>query len=215
MPIAANQIRVAETHILGISAAAGSGARFSNFTFHWRRTTVSNVPAKVPLEAIFQTSIVVPLAAALNVRWLQTGNTVRWIDDAQDPPLAVVRALPGLVAGDSMTSFNAAFLLFRTTLRGKNYRGGKHLFPMSEADTTLATEDIFNAAALARLTTLANAIMAGFTDTNGNIWVPVVLSRKLSPMRTNPTTITTTDITQVSINKRVGRMKHRETRSIY
>ena len=86
---------------------------------------------------------------------------------------------------------------------------------MSESDTTGGTDDIWNAGALGRLGTIAAAILAGFTDANGNIWKPIVVSQKKSQLRNNPTTVTFADINQVLVNKRVGSMRHRRVTSVY
>ncbi len=215
MPIPVNQIRVVEIALQGTAAAGGSNNRAVDFIFHYRRTaTVLAVP-KAGIDAAFQTAIATPIAAALNARFLQSRNTVRFIDDALDQPFPFAHALPGLIAGDSMATSLSAFLLMTTGLRGKSYRGGKHLFPMSESDTTSGTDDVFNAGCLGRLATIANAILAGFTDATGNVWVPSIVSRKLSQLKTNPTTVTGNDCNAVFVNKRVGSMRHRKVKSQY
>jgi len=215
MPIPANQIQVAEVVMTGFAAAGGSNNRQDQMVFHFRRTAVVNAVTKAGVDAAFQATIATPIAAALNVRYLQANNSVRWVNDAQDAPTYFAHALAGAVAGDGMTTTQAAFILLRTGLRGRNYRGSKHLFPMSEADTTLATDDIFNAAALARLATVAAAILTGFVDGLLNVWVPCVLSRSLSQLKLNPTTVTTNDVNATAVNKRVGVMRHRKVKSVY
>jgi hypothetical protein len=216
MPIPINQVTVAEIHVLGQAAAGGGQVKKFDLVFHYRRLAVAVNPTKVALDTIFQASVVLPLVAALNARYTQVQNTIRWMNDAEDPDLGFAHAAVGAVAGDSMPTHEAAFLLFRSALRGRSGRGGKHLGPMSEADTTAGTDDIFNAAALARLATTAAAFILGLNDATTNVWVPVVLSRKApAQYRINPTNVVSNDITACLVNKRVGQMKHRRIASVY
>lgn len=215
MPIPQNQITHAEVQMLGTAAAGGSNSKAIDLVFIFRRTAVVLPVVKAQVDAAFQAAIAVPIDAALNARFSQGSNTVRWVNDAQDVPVAFAHVVVGGVAGDSMATSHAAFILMRTGIRGKSFRGGKHLGPMSEADTTAGTDDIFNAAALARLATVSAAILAGFVDGGGNVWVPSILSRKLSILKTNPTTLVANDVNGIAVNKRVGYMTHRRVRSFY
>src|SRR6185295_6259997 len=130
---------------------------------------------------------------------------VRYVNDALDAPTEFSNADEGAITGDRLASFATAYLLMRTAVRGRSYRGSKHLGPFSETDVTHATGcDIFNAGAVTRLTTICTAIQAGFTDSTGNIWVPCILSRKNSQLTENPTIVVTNDVIQTVPNKRVG-----------
>jgi hypothetical protein len=215
MPIPAPQVGVTEVHMLGLVASGGSTNKIADFVFHFRRTTTVNPIVKTAVETAFQAAIAVPVCAALNSRFVQTSSTVRWVNDALDPPFPVTRAIAGGVAGDGQAMHMAAYLLMRTGLRGRSYRGSKHFFPLSEADSTAPNSDIMNAASLVLWGAVAAALAAGFTDANANVWVPCILSRKLSKLVTNPTTVVTNDVTLVLINKRFGRMRRREVRSVY
>jgi len=114
-----------------------------------------------------------------------------------------------------MPTTESAFLLFGTGLRGKSYRGGKHLFPLAESATTTGTDDILNAGALTYFGALAAQALLPLTDAGPNTWNPCVLSRKLSQLRSNPTTVTRNDVVSVSVNKRIGTMRHRKVKSLY
>jgi hypothetical protein len=216
MPIPSNQMITIEVHVHGNCAAGGSNNRLSDFSYFYSRTNPAlALPTKTQIDTAFQTAIVVPTAAALNARWLQTRNSIRYLDDVQDAFVDFSHAAVGAIAGDSLTTVEAAFLLLRTGLRGKSYLGKKHLFPMSESDTTSGTDDLFNAGCLARLATIATAMLAGFTDASGNVWQPVVFARKLSQVKVNPTSVIKNLVTSIPVNKRVGRMRHREVKSVY
>jgi hypothetical protein len=215
MPIPANQIIHAEILMKGIVTAQGSNSQKFEAVFCFRRTSVTNPPSKSQLETAFQTNIATPVLLALNNTLTQTLTSVRWINDALDVPVEFTETGVGGRSGDAMAKHNAAYILFRTGLRGKSYKGSKHFGPLSESDTTAGTADLFNAAALALWATANAAILAGFTDAGGNVWIPCVLSRKLSQLRFQPTTVVASDVTAVLINKRIGRMRRREVKSVY
>jgi len=216
MPIPLNQVNVVEIQLRGIITGGGAGEVRTNFVFHFRRTAVAVDPVKASINTAFQASISAPIAAALNEDWDASVNSVRYVNDALDAPAEFANSDTGAITGDRLASFATAYLLMRTNVRGRNYRGSKHLGPFSETDVTHATGcDIFNAGAVTRLTTICTAILAGFTDSTGNVWVPCILSRSLSELKDNPTTVITNDVTQVVPNKRVGSEVRRKAPSLY
>lgn len=215
MSIPSTNLFIAEVTSFGIASSGGSTDKNIESVFHFRRTSNVNPIVKANIESAFQTALMIPITNALNVRYTQTMNTVRFINDAQDAPVSFSRVVAGARTGDGMPMHNSAFLLARTGLRGRSYRGGKHFGPLSESDTTSGTDDLLNAAALVLWGLVATAWLAGFTDSDGNVWVPCVFSRTLSITTANPTSIITNDIVATLINKRIGRMRHREVRSVY
>jgi hypothetical protein len=205
-----------EVHVHGICAAGGSSAKFSDYSyFYQRQNPALPLPTKTQIDAAFQAQVVVPLGTCVNARWTQTRNSIRYIDDALDAFVDFSHAVVGSVTGDSMATTLAAFQIFRTGLRGKSYQGKKHFFPLSESDTVAGSDDLLDATALGRFTALATAELAGFTDASGNIWKPIVFSRKLSQVKTNPTTVVANLVTAIATNKRIGEMKHRKVASVY
>lgn len=216
MPIPLNQVTIVEVQMRGIITGGGAGEVRTNFVFNFRRTAVAVDPVKSSINTAFQGAISAPIAAALNEDWAATINALRYVNDALDAPTEFSNADEGAITGDRLASFSTAYLLMRTAVRGRRYRGSKHLGPFSETDVTHATGcDIFNAAAVTRLVTICTAIQAGFTDSTGNIWVPVILSRFLSQLTENPTTVITNDVIQTVPNKRVGTEVRRKAPSLY
>jgi len=216
MPIPLNQVLVAEVQMKGIITGGGAGEVRTNFVFHFRRLATAVDPTKTALNTAFQTNIAADIAAALNEDWSGTVNSVRWVNDALDAPLEFTNTDEGAITGDRLQSYATAYLLMRTALRGREYRGSQHLGPFSETDVTHATGcDIFNAAALTRLTTICTSIASGFTDATTNNWVPCILSRKLSVLDENPTTVITNDVIQVLPNQRLGTEIRRKAPSLY
>jgi len=216
MPIPLASVKNIECQMQGLVTAGGSNNKNANFVFTFRRTSVINAVNKVNIESAFDSNICATLLAALNNRYTQTFNTVRILDDPQDPLFQASEVGVGGVAGDSMPMDVQCFILARTALRGKRFKGGKKLFPMSEADTTAPNTDILNAAAITRLTTFTAAWLGGFTDSDGNVWVPTVYSRISSQPTLLPVAnIVATDVTAILINKRLGRNKKHEVKSVY
>lgn len=215
VPIPDNQCVVIEVQMHGTVSSAGGDAKNANNIFHFRRTSVVNPITEVAAEAAFNTNVSAALIAALNLRYTQTFNAVRFINDATRPFVDVPRTGPGAITGDSMPLDSSLYVLGRSSFRGKSFKAGKHLFPLSESDTTTATADIINAAALTRFQTFAAAWLAGFTDANSNVWVPCVLSRLNSQLKVNPTTVATSDLQQFAVNQRVASQKRHLIKSVY
>jgi hypothetical protein len=215
MSIPATSITHAEVILAGVVAAAGSSSKNMNLVMHLRRTSTSPTLTKAALQSILATNWRGAFLACVSLRLTLTHWSIRWIDDALDAPVLTSDTHPGAVTGDSMPLTTAAFLLMQTGIRGRSYRGSKHVFPLGESATTVLTDDIFNAGALTYLGNFAAALLASNTDSNGNIWVPQVLSKKLSQLRTNPTTVVANDVTAILVGKRVGTMRHRRVASQY
>lgn len=216
MPIASNLISHAEIIMGGLISAGGSNSVNTQFVFHYRRPATVNPLSKAALNTAFQAAVAPSIIAMLNARWSQKYNSVRWMDDPLDQAVPFTAVNAGAIAGDSLATHLAVFVLFRTGLKGRNYRGGKHFGPFSEADCTTGGDDILNAAAIARLATTITALAVPITDASPNTWNPCVYARSLSqPLLSPVASIVTNDITTILFNKRLGNMKRRQVKSVY
>lgn len=198
----------------GVMAASGSGSKNIVNVYNWRRTNIVNPLSKVNIESAFQTAIMVPVTAALAASYTQSKNSVRFFDDATDPPFDVARAVAGAIATVRAESFLAAVIRFKTGIKGRSGMGRKHYGPIADAD---AEGDVLLAGAITRFGTVKTAVLAGFTDSDSNVWVPIVLSTKLtggSQLLFNPTTVIANDITSGILNKTVGTMRRRKTATV-
>jgi hypothetical protein len=202
---------IAEITAKGVYAAAGSSAKNIVSVFHYRLALLAAAPTKTALETIFQTTVCIPMTAAMNSRYTQQENRVRWINDATDPGVSFARAVPGAVATDSMPCDDCVSLLYRTGLRGRAYRGSKHFAGVNEIDTT---GDVLTGAGLIRWQALQTGLFTTLVDALGNSWIPSVLSRSKSVLATNPTTVVANDVTQVLLNKNVGIMRKRRVATV-
>lgn len=199
----------------GIVASAGSTAKFSVQVYDYYRTSTVPTFSKSAFDTAFQAAVVVPLYAALNARLTQSNNSIRVLNDAFNAPQFFNHAVVGSITGDSMPLSNSVFIEGRTGIRGKRARGSKKLFPVSESQTTTGTDDILNAGALTVYGTFAAAWLAGFSDANGNNWVPVIVSRKYSQLKTNNVSIWWNQMTEAVLRKTIGSMRKRKVVSVY
>lgn len=212
MPIPSTDVNVAEITMQGTMAAGGSNTIPTAFVFHYLRASTVPAISKTNVEAEFEAGPVVALLAALNNRFTQTQNLVRWVNDAQDLFQSFTRSGVGAVTGDSMPSDNAIFMNLRSALRGQSYRGGKHFGPASESDSV---DDILAGGGLTNWQAVQTALGTPLVDSDGNTWNLCVLSRKLSQLTVNPTTVVANEVVQVLLNKRVGTLKSRKAKSVY
>jgi len=213
--IPANQLIHAEIVSAGTIAAAGGTAKSVVNVYQFRRTSVVNVVVKAHIEAAFQTAIMVPVTDALNARFTQTGNSVRFLNDATDAPETVARAVVGAIAGESLPTFETAVLQMKTTYRGKSGRGNKHYAPIAES---AANGDTLTAGSLVLFNLVKTAILAGFTDSDGNVWKTCIVSKgaipPLSQLTANPTTVFANDVSSAIMNKTTGTMRRRKVKTV-
>lgn len=213
MPIPNAQQLVVRIQVTGTIAAAGGRVVPVQNIFHYRRTaTVFNL-VKSTLNTAFQTAVVTPLLAALNVRYTQVNNLIRCVNDAMDANAQFFPAGVGAIATDSYDSRSAVYIRFSSGYRGRAFNGSKHFSPLSEVDTT---GDVLTGAGLARWQAVAAACLVNITDATGNIWVPCILSGPpISQIEVNPTTVNTWDLIACQLNKTVGGMRRRRAGSSY
>jgi len=202
-----SSLGICEIVVRGRMAAGGSSSTPAINVWHWRRTALSSTLTKSRINTAFQAAIVAAHLAAANVRYTPSSLTIRMIEDAVDFPTPFTVAGVGAIATAGSPSDAAIVLYLQTGLRGRKYRGYKHLAGCSEADTT---EDVLTGAGLGRWQAIQAAVLAGFTDADGNIWVPSVVSPSESYFKDNPTTVIANDATAVSLDTVVGTMRKRK-----
>lgn len=215
MGIPLNQVTVAEVNMKGLISSGGSNSVNTQFLFHYRRASTSVDPTKAALDTVFQSDHAAKIILALNEGWSQLTNEVRWVNDALDQAVPFTHVNAGAITGDRLASHNAVFMLFRTGIKGRSYRGGKHFGPFSESDVTAADEDVLNSGAITRVTAIATALAGSLTDSTGNVWALTLFSRVLSVVKPNPTTIVANNVTSILFNKRIANMKRRQVKSVY
>jgi hypothetical protein len=213
MSIPLTDVHIAEITVRGILAADGSDFQHCVNVFHFRRTSTSVDPVITSIRAAFATAILTPWKALVSDDWDGTLVGVRYPEDAEhlEDQANVAGGVVGAIATDRLPDHVAISMLMRSSRRGRSFRGAKRFSGIPEASTT---KDTIAAGSLAAWTALAASILAGFTDSTGNIWVPCVLSRKLSQLIENPTTVETSDVTTVLLNKNLGSCNSRKVATV-
>lgn len=196
------------------AVARGGQAKPLANVFQFYRTSGILPRVKANVEAAFQSAIGDIVLAALNVDYTQTGTSIRWMDDATDAPVSFVEAGVGAIANDRAPDHVCATIQLKSGRRGWASRGSKHFGPIAEDDTL---GDVLDAGAITRFQTLADAILAGFTDSDGNVWAPIIVSRaELSHpvFSTNPTYWIWAQVTNVVVNHSLGSMRRRKIKTV-
>lgn len=212
MSIPAASIQNVIVTIKGTLATGGSSVVPAENVFTYRRLTTVNPFTKNAVNTIFQANVLAPILLAANVRYTPGTVQVRILDDFNDAETVFTAAGVGAIVTDSYASNAAVYLLYRTALRGRSFRGSKHFAGLSEVDTT---DDILTGAGLVRWQTVQAACLANLVDANGNTWTPTVLSRKLSQLNALPlATVVANDVTDVLLDLNVGTMRKRRSKTI-
>lgn len=198
-------------HAYGV-ARGGRAVPYINI-FHFGRSTPLLAISQAHIESAFQAAIGAKMLLALNVDYTQLTTSVRFFQNPLEAPFFVTEAGVGAIAGDRLPDFCSAVIQLKSGIRGKPYRGSKHFGPVSESDTT---GDALTAPALTRFQTLGAAIIAGFTDSDGNHWLPGLKGgvRVGSPAQYVfiPTTTVWTDLNAYLVNGVLGTMRRRRAR---
>lgn len=181
--------------------------------FHFRRTSTVNDLVRAHVASAFDTAICqVYLDAAADVI-TGTKISVRWLNDPYDAA-SEYNANPntaGQVGTDPLPNQNCVSMLLRTGWRGRSFKGGKRFAGVPEAHTT---EDLLTGGGLTLWEALRDAITTGFTDSDGNVWVPYVVSRILSNLTSDPATIVGADVAETLLNKTIGSMDRRRPKTV-
>lgn len=204
----------AELVMNAFSVARGGAAKNIANVYQFYRTNGIGPRVKANVESAFQAAIGDVALLALNVDYTQTGTSVRWMDDATDAPVSFAEAGVGAIANDRSPDHVCATVQLHSGRRGWASRGSKHFGPISEDDTL---GDVLDAGAIVRFQALADAILAGFTDTDGNQWLPIIVSRAVLShpvFSTNPTFWVWAQVTNVIVNHSLGSMRRRKIRTV-
>lgn len=215
MSVPLNQISVVEIVTLGVAAAEGSNPTNVIQVYNYVRGNLTPTPVKSAIEAAFQTNVMASFLAAANVGYTQSWTAIRYPQDPTDNAIQFVEGGVGAITGDRLPTSLAVYVLQRSALRGKSYRGSKHFGPLSESDTTSGAADVLNAAALTRWRAVATAMLASFADAEGIAWYPIIVSRRLSNYAVTPCALVASPVQSVLVNKRIGTMRRRKVKSVY
>lgn len=191
-----------------IMAAAGSTSRpIVNVYYYERNNTVLPLN-KGNIQAAFQTTVMAPVLLATVSRYTQTYNGVRFIEDYTDAMLLFAQAGVGAITTDSLPDYCCVSMYLESGKRGGSNRGAKRFAGVAEASTT---GDVLTGGGLTLWQAVQTAVGATFTDADGNVWSPVIVSQKDSTLDEPTTNVVSVAVTSVILNKNLGIMKRRKT----
>ena len=207
-----NALTFFEIVVRGRQAAGGSGTAPSANVFRYRRTGNINNVNYGALNTIFQTTVLVPLLAAANIRYSPNTVSIRCLDDAVDPYQDFPAAGVGAIGTDSEPSDTAVYVYQKVGIRVRGGKGGKHFSGTSEVDTTV---DVLTGAGLVRWQAVRDACKAIMVDATPNTWVPTIVSAApFSQLKFNPTTIVFADVVDALLDLNIGTMRRRRTKTV-
>lgn len=146
-----------------------------------------------------------------NVRMTDLLFSIRPLDDPTVPEQTQsVGAGAGTITGDPLSAALAAVITLGTGVRGRNFRGRKHIGGLSESFSTGGDE--LNSTGLTALGALATNLAVSIDDGGGNQYQLCVLSSTLSQVNGTPPVFTGADVTTVTLNHILGTMRRRKER---
>jgi len=139
------------------------------------------------------------------------GTRARWLDDVTVPYVdGSVTLGSGTITTARLPSDVTVRLELETQTRGKSFKGGKSYRPIAESQVT---GDELSSSGYTAWLAMKAALESGIVVTGQNA-SHCVVSRILSQLRTNPTTIIGAAVYQAALNKTLGTMKGRHRRSV-
>jgi hypothetical protein len=201
---------VIEFVVKGTLPTTGSGTKNVYNVFHyWNSSGLNNNP--LTAAQTFNSAVQAVFAAQLSVDYTYVTTMSRFLDDATVQYLATnTNGISGAIALPRLPSETAIVTPFVGVQRGKNFRGSKHF---AGIPTASVTKDELNAGAVAAWATVVSALAATIND-GGATYQPIVLSRSLSQLRVNPTTLVGSLLSNVLLNKTIGGMRRRKEKTV-
>lgn len=205
-----NLVTVASTADEG----AGSRPNLNVYAFH--RISGSADPSKASINTAFQSAIQAKVLLALHEDYTQTANMIRFWDDYNDPYQTFTQSHQGAVTGERLPDYVAVTLQLKSAIRGRWGRGSKHYSPIAEADTD---GDVLTSGSIALFEDIRDALVAGFTDGDGNVWKSFIISLSgpngsIIPLPPLPVTIKGNDVVSSIVNTRTAWMRRRKARLV-
>lgn len=208
MPLTDAQKINFEVVIRGTLAAGGGEAQLTLTPLHYRRTNFSSAYSPTEFITAFHTAVKTNVKNSVSSAWNWDSTYVRCINSPTEATSIVTVDEAGAIIGDVQPGFVAQVLSKRTALRGRSYQGRLYLPGVPES-ATLA--NVVTAAQGLLLDTLATSLGGSFTTAAGLTYSPQVLSRLLSNMVADPSTIVATDIASVVKRTVLGRLFSRKS----
>jgi hypothetical protein len=201
---------VVEIQVAGLVGLTGGGSKRVMNVFHYTKTTGGVRPVAANVCAAFITNVWSVIGPLLSVDYVGEFSQARYLDDALEQFVTSTVPDDGAVTGDRLPNDMSVCYLLRSASRGRNYRGSKHFGPIAES---ASTKDELNAGAVTAWAAVTAALMATLT-VGGETMTPCVISKTLSQLQLNPTTIDGALLVDALLNKTIGTMRRRREKTI-
>lgn len=205
------QQRTVEVVHTGEIDAGGSNSEKVQNIYHFRRTAFTRNIDKAAVYLACKAAILDKVILALSARYTSQKVQIRCIDDKYDPYTETLFTDPGAIAGVALPSNLCCLFNCHSGVRGRDAQGRKFFGPFAEAHTT---DDIWNATGLALTGAIKTGLLAGFTDSTGDVWKFVVCSKSRGDMTAVPAVYWNQDVTTINIQPRIAQLKGRRVKSV-
>jgi hypothetical protein len=203
---------VVELVVRGTSPTTGSGGKAILNVFHYRYSSGGAGPDTASnLASQWLTSVWANIVSLLSIDYTGVEVDFRRLDDAEEQYGVGTTPGSGTQALPRMPIDLALVYLLRSKTRGKSFRGSKHFGPIAQAHVT---KDEINAAGITAWSAVAGYLTTSVTTPGGQVYIPVIVSKTLSTLKTNPTTIIGADVTAALQNKTIGTMRGRREATV-
>jgi len=191
-----------------VNLTGGPTKNFFNI-YHYE-LAFGTVDTYTQLGQDFYAKVVQQLMPLLSSQYTLYELAIRMLDRATEQFTVVPMNFPGGATGDRVASITSVTLPFKCVDRGKSFRGSKHFGPISDADQT---GDQITPAIVPTWNTFATTLGGIFASVNGQ-YRPVIVSRKLSQLKQDPTNVVGSRVSSVLVNLTLGTMRRRKERTV-
>lgn len=202
---------VVEISVQGSVVETGGTTRnIFNIFHYYQNPNQPSPPSAVVVANAFIAGPWAAILALLSIGYVGVQTLSRYLDSSANafntanPPGTGAVILPRQPAQQAVVGF------FRSAIRGKSFRGSKHFGPLA---TSQVTGDEIAPASVAAWQAANTGLVANITA-GGQTYTPCVVSKTLSQLRTDPTTIYGAALLTGLTNKTIGTMRHRKEKTV-
>jgi len=202
---------VVEISVQGsVLETGGTTRNVFNIFHYYQNPNQPSPPSAITVANAFIAGPWAAVLALLSIGYVGVQTVARYLDSANNAYSAGNPPGTGALALPRQPAQQAVVALFRTAIRGKSFRGSKHFGPLA---TAAVTGDEIAAASVAAWQAAMTGLVANITA-GGQTYTPCVVSKTLSQLRVDPTTIIGAAKLTALTNKTIGTMRHRKEKTV-
>jgi hypothetical protein len=205
MPVFTNVIEII---VKGTSPPSSGGTRNIWNVFHYRLSG-GTLDGMAQLLGDFETKVFSFVSAQLSADYTGVSLQGRLVDDATSQFVVSGTPANGAIALPRLPNEVSVVLPLQCVNRGRSFRGSKHFAPVPSSSVL---KDELTAGAVTAWGVVATKVGSPFTSITGT-YQPIVLSRILSQLKTNPTSLIGSDVSSALLNKTIGTMRKRKEKT--